>query len=95
MVGVELNDQLRTQNYYIAASGSGKTYYLAEATSGSGVFVKPWDYTLVGCAVGDSPYRYPVIVVGPVVPLMITVLKVDSAKCVTRMTKALLLAVNE
>jgi len=36
-------------------SHSGKTYYLAEATWSS-VFVKPWDYTIIGSAVGDSPW---------------------------------------
>jgi hypothetical protein len=36
-------------------SNTGKSYYLAEATWGSGVFVKPWDYNIVGSAVGDSP----------------------------------------
>jgi len=35
---------------------SGNNYYLAEATWGSGVFVKPWDYTIIGSAVGDSPW---------------------------------------
>ncbi|OLC25793.1 MAG: hypothetical protein AUH71_00280 [Thaumarchaeota archaeon 13_1_40CM_4_48_7] len=28
-------------------SNIGKTYYLAEATWGNGVFVKPWDYNIV------------------------------------------------
>ena len=28
-------------------SNIGKTYYLAEATWGNGVLVKPWDYNIV------------------------------------------------
>jgi len=31
----------------VSDSNIGKTYYLAEATWGNGVFVKPWDYNIV------------------------------------------------
>lgn len=59
MVGVNLdeepNDHLRTFSWYIEDE-NGKEYYLAEATWGSGVFVDPWDYTIEGSAVGDSPW---------------------------------------
>jgi len=60
MVGVELgqhpDDQLREYYYSMTDTNLGKTYYLAEATWGSGVFVKSWDYNIVGSAVGDSPW---------------------------------------
>ena len=60
MVGVNLtekpDDQFRQYTYYMSDSNNGKTYYLAEATWGSGVFVKPWDYSIIGSAVGDSPW---------------------------------------
>ena len=62
MVGVELgqqpDDQSREYYYYMTDSNTGKTYYLAEATGGSGVFVKPWDYNIFGNAVGQSLGRF-------------------------------------
>ncbi|MGH9877451.1 MAG: hypothetical protein ACREBU_01335 [Nitrososphaera sp.] len=59
MVGVNLDkqpdDHPRTTSWYMEGRRRQDALF-SRSNMGGGVFVKPWDYTIIGSAVGDSPW---------------------------------------